>query len=1056
MLRRRLSLALIAAVSASANAQTADDAAYRAATGLLHRDMPEQAAAEYRAFLRESPSHARADLARYGLAVCLTRLSKWEEAAKELDQLVSRSGFEFAPDCLLLRAQCHLNAKEQAAAIECLERMLREYAGFAQADTAGVLLGELCVREGRAGDARTVLSRFERDWPTSPSRPRAEFLLSSLDAADGKDAAAADRLARLRRDAPGNEVERQAMLAEAQARHRIAVSGPFDAREAERAAALYRSLADAGEADLAPDAMLGLAQLTRASGDAAKAGRILDDLLTAHGRSPVSEAARVERARAYLDENKPERALTSLEPLLQRPVAPADASHLAAKAELRMDRFAAAADRLARAAAAYPESPLLPAMLFDRAVALSRDGKPGEAADLHAQVRSRFPANALAIESLAAMASIALQEGDADRAAELCRTFLRQHATHSRAGAVQLVLAESLSAAGKDTEAAAQYRDFVSAHADDPRSVEAALRRGLALARAGHADAAGVLEQALASPGQADEALRRAARTVLADSAIARADWSTAEKWLLELTRTDATPDSLLKLGVALQRQGRTSESLDLFARVVERAASDPAAIQARFERAQILVEQEKLDAAKGDFDAVVIAERDSHSHRFTVHALRHLASIASQQNRADDAAALLARIADSPEAGSAAADALYERGAALLSAGQYQQADEAFAKFLATSPSHPRAADAAAQRAIAASRMGQCEQALPRLDEADTPAVRPEVLAALRYERAWALKSLGRLDEARAAYERALSSPLPPALEAHASLDLAQLLVTSKQHVAAAPALARALKAAEHLAPTDAAVVIPHSLYLRGVCGLMLNTPADAASALDDLLSRFPKSEVAPTAHLLAGQALIKLNKAEAAAEHLESAIGAGLNGDSLGSALLFLGEARASTQQWDKSHAAFEQHLRQFPTSELWFQAQFGVAWALEHQGRHAEAISAYRDVITRHTGATAARAQFQVGECLFGQKQYDEAVRELLKVDILYAYPEWSAAALYEAGRCLAQLNKTGEARTQFTQVTERFKDTQWARLAAEQLQKTSAAATTLPGRAAAESR
>ena len=73
----------------------------------------------------------------------------------------------------------------------------------------------------------------------------------------------------------------------------------------------------------------------------------------------------------------------------------------------------------------------------------------------------------------------------------------------------------------------------------------------------------------------------------------------------------------------------------------------------------------------------------------------------------------------------------------------------------------------------------------------------------------------------------------------------------------------------------------------------------------------------------------------------------------------------------------------------------------------------------------------------------------MRELLKVDILYAYPEWSAAALYEAGRCFVLMNDSVQARQQFTTVTEKFKDTQWAKLAGEQLAELSASSS-LPGK------
>src|SRR5689334_22500467 len=89
MLRARplLTAALAACLSGHVAAQERSDAAYRAATGLLQRDMPEQAAAEFRSFLRDHPDDAKSVSARYGLAVCLTRLGQWKEAAQELDAI---------------------------------------------------------------------------------------------------------------------------------------------------------------------------------------------------------------------------------------------------------------------------------------------------------------------------------------------------------------------------------------------------------------------------------------------------------------------------------------------------------------------------------------------------------------------------------------------------------------------------------------------------------------------------------------------------------------------------------------------------------------------------------------------------------------------------------------------------------------------------------------------------------------------------------------------------------------------------------------------------------
>ena len=69
--------------------------------------------------------------------------------------------------------------------------------------------------------------------------------------------------------------------------------------------------------------------------------------------------------------------------------------------------------------------------------------------------------------------------------------------------------------------------------------------------------------------------------------------------------------------------------------------------------------------------------------------------------------------------------------------------------------------------------------------------------------------------------------------------------------------------------------------------------------------------------------------------------------------------------------------------------------------------------------------------------------------LVVDILYAYPEWSSAAVFEAGRCFERLEELGQARKQFQTVVDRYEDSRWARMATDRLAQLSSA-NTLPGR------
>ena len=89
---------LLTVFAAPALAQSPGDELrdYLSANGLLNRGLYELAATEYRKFLSQHEEHAKAPIARYGLAVCLFRTEKYDEAIVELEQLHKQRRFEFA------------------------------------------------------------------------------------------------------------------------------------------------------------------------------------------------------------------------------------------------------------------------------------------------------------------------------------------------------------------------------------------------------------------------------------------------------------------------------------------------------------------------------------------------------------------------------------------------------------------------------------------------------------------------------------------------------------------------------------------------------------------------------------------------------------------------------------------------------------------------------------------------------------------------------------------------------------------------------------------------
>jgi cellulose synthase operon protein C len=97
----------------------------------------------------------------------------------------------------------------------------------------------------------------------------------------------------------------------------------------------------------------------------------------------------------------------------------------------------------------------------------------------------------------------------------------------------------------------------------------------------------------------------------------------------------------------------------------------------------------------------------------------------------------------------------------------------------------------------------------------------------------------------------------------------------------------------------------------------------------------------------------------------------------------------------------------------------------------------VNAYNEVIKRTAAEVAARAQVHIGLCRITQKKFAEATTALLSVPYTYDYPEWSAAACFEAARAFNEMQKPKEAAGLWRRVLDEYPNTKSAALAKAKL-------------------
>ncbi len=1032
---------------AAANADERGDIVlreYHSGNGLLNRGMHEMAAAEYRKFLATHGNHEKAPTARYGLGVCLYYLGRYNEAAKELGKVSKLKDFEFAAETATLLGQCYFARQEYAEAAASFGRVVQDHPDHDTADDAAALAIESLYRAGQLENVQKSFELFVKNWPASPLRERAEFFAGLARMGLGDHGKAAARFAAMLKRSPDGVFARQATLLVAQCHHRD--------RQPERAKAFYEAVLKQGDERYLPEALHGLGVVMQQAGKTKRAATLFQRLLEKFGESSLASPTwlRLGQCRYALGEYK--EALSALASVASDDVEHADdAAYWSAKCEFKRETFGRAAGKLKSAIQRYPKSELAPEMRYDLAVALLRsDDAPGAVAALERFSRLHAE-HALAVEALYLLAATEHERAQYDRSQTHCRAFLKQHPEQQHSAEISFLIGENNYLMGRYKEAAVAFAQFQSRYPNDSQALQARFRMGMAAYRLGRHDDAQAALAGIKYGGDSATAFH-AGLLVLGDVCYQRGEWEQAEHYLDQYLSRDASVEdasvedadsiasadvALLKLGLARVRRGRHEESLPQFNLLIAQHRSSPHWLQAVFERGQAYLALEDSAKAAADFEKVLAEGPDS---RFAGHAANHLGSIALKNGRYDRAAEYFADVQSRSGAGAGSAGALFQQAQALMAAKQFDAAGSKFSDFLKRYPVHDHAARAQGQLIVALARQERFADALKQItafEKRDPKQADVALHATVLYEKAWASRKLGHEQQARSAYQRLIEFKTGGELEAHSLLELAELEADAERWSEAVTLLARLDRQIDASHSQVPPAVAEQGAYRLGVYLFKMGEYGQAATKFEGFVERFSDSAVVASASFFCGEAYFKSANHGRAVKHLLRVVEQFPSHETVAPSLLRLGECLAVLQKWTKSEDIFAQYLTRFGESDLWYQARFGVGWARENQGRYDDAIEAYRAVVARHQGETAARAQFQIGECLYAQKKFEPAARELIKVDILYAYPEWSAAALYEAGRCMQHLGQDAQAREQFKQVVGKYKQTRWAQMAEESL-------------------
>ncbi len=696
-----------------------------------------------------------------------------------------------------------------------------------------------------------------------------------------------------------------------------------------------------------------------------------------------------------------------------------------------------------------------------------------------------FPQHRRASEAVFFAGESLMQLGRYHEAGQRYAEFLRREPEHAFRRNSLFRSGEALYLQHKYDDARGRLEQFAKAYPDDPWLEFAGTYLGnslIALAEAAQDEEPAKL--AAEAESQFRAVLQRFPTSRLADECKygrARArhlqnDLDAAARdfqALLGSTRGTIATQARYHLGSILFAQQKFDEAGEHFTQLIAAAPKSSWAVAARGPLLICLVRQVRLDEAERTLN---LWDKSDNVKDIGLPTIAFVADAAFDADRFDWARRLFEMMAAAHDA-----DDFRARGISGLAwidhrQGHDAEAVERFGQLIAMFPEHKLTPAAAFMRAALLEQIDRNAEAIdafrlvidkyPEYDETPQAMYRVAVLSetqgntdqALTYYRrlidehaddwpnldevlfrvAWVLQHSDRPNESLATFQRIYEQYRESRFWYEAAYRLAERDFAAQQYNKTRERLA------ELIGANPPAKILAHALYLDARTAQAVGGWADVEKPLARLLAEAPNSELRLPAEFWLAEAAYQQDRFDEAAQRF-----AALNGRLPGrtdawipTVMLRRAQLLAIERRWPEALEAAQAFLTAHPRSKQSQDAYYLIGRCLTAQARFDEARDAFLKAAPRDGAVkneTAAQAQWMIGETYMHQDNYEQALTEYFRVEALYAFPRWQAAALLQAGKCYEHIGQPREAVVLYRRILTKYPGTTFVEEASQRLRE-----------------
>lgn len=204
-----------------------------------------------------------------------------------------------------------------------------------------------------------------------------------------------------------------------------------------------------------------------------------------------------------------------------------------------------------------------------------------------------------------------------------------------------------------------------------------------------------------------------------------------------------------------------------------------------------------------------------------------------------------------------------------------------------------------------------------------------------------------------------------------------------------------------------------PHALFVQANILITEKKLQDAEKAFLQLLEKYPTSDIRADALLSLGNVYFIREEFDKAADAMKR----GYDIKSSPEMAYSLAIVYKKAQKYAEAHAMFDVIIKNHPDHALFYDAFLSNVYTYMDERRYNDALKLLLDISEKAPETYKLEIQYHIGDCYFGMEDYQNAIREFLKVKYIKTHNEkefqWMITSLFQAGKAYEALGNNDKA-------------------------------------------